>query len=400
MKLINICINSLLANKLSAFLNILLIAFSIGTLTILMLASNQLQNKLENNAKGIDAVVGAKGSPLQLILSSVYHVDFPTGNIPLKAAEQLASNPMVKLTVPLALGDNFNGYRIVGTDKGFVKLYDLKLEKGDFWSKNFEATLGADVAKNLKLEVGDTFFGAHGLEDKNDEHKEHRYLVTGILKPMYNVTDQLVLTNLASIWKMHQHEEVYPPLPETGNPMSEPEITSLLVQYKSPFSVILFPKYVNETTNLQAASPAIESTRLFSLIGVGLDTLKWFALIIMAISVVSVFISLLNSLKNREYDLAIMRTLGATKSDIFLIILFEGIILSVTGTILGLLIGHFSVQILASFQESTQTKLTGFIVFPHEEYLLLFGFTIGAFAAIIPASFAYKYNISKILAKG
>lgn len=397
-----------MANKLSAFLNILLITFGVSVLTILLLASNQIQNKLENNARGIDAVVGAKGSPLQLILSSIYYIDFPTGNIPLKAANELAKNQMVKLAVPLALGDNFNGYRIAGTNSSFIKLYNLKLADGKFWDKDFEVTLGADVAKTQKLKIGDTFFGAHGLADNSDIHKSHAYKVAGILTPNANVTDQLVITNIASVWKMHQHDDEHEaenPLPQSPQPEApqpealqpEAEITSLLIKYKSPISVILFPKLVNETTNLQAASPAIESTRLFSLIGVGVDTLQYFAILIMVISVVSVFISLFNSLKQRKYDLAIMRTMGASKTKIFLIVILEGFFLSLLGTLLGWFLGHLVLQYIGSLQDAGQSKLTGFIFLTQEFYLILVGLCTGIFAATLPAIAAYRVNISKIL---
>ncbi len=404
MNILSISFKSIKANKLSAFLNILLIAFGLCILTVLLLASHQIQNKLENNAQGIDAVVGAKGSPLQLILSSVYHIDFPTGNIPLKTAEDLAKNRMVKLAVPLALGDNFNGYRIVGTNSNFIKLYHLKLAKGKFFNKNFEVTLGADVAKTQKLKVGDTFFGAHGLADNSDIHNNHAYIVTGILTPNANVTDQLVLTNLESVWHMHQHEEeiaTQSSLPESPLPaaqMPTAEITSLLIQYKSPISTILFPKFVNQSTNLQAASPAIETTRLFSLIGVGVVTLQYFAVLIMAISVISVFVSLLNSLKQRKYDLSIMRTMGASKTKIFLIVMLEGFILSLIGTILGWLFGHLLLQYMGSLQDAGQAKLTGLIFLQPESYLILVGLSIGIFAALLPATAAYRYHISKILA--
>lgn len=397
-----------MANKLSAFLNILLIAFGVSILTILLLVSNQIQNKLENNARGIDAVVGAKGSPLQLILSSIYYIDFPTGNIPLKAANELAKNRTVKLAVPLALGDNFNGYRIAGTNSSFIKLYNLKLAEGKFWDKDFEVTLGADVAKTQKLKIGDIFFGAHGLADNSDIHKSHAYKVAGVLTPNANVTDQLVITNIASVWKMHQHEDQHEaenPLPKSPQPDSplpespqpEAEITSLLIKYKSPISVILFPKLVNETTNLQAASPAIESTRLFSLIGVGVDTLQYFAILIMVISVVSVFISLFNSLKQRKYDLAIMRTMGASKTKIFLIVILEGFFLSLLGTLLGWFLGHLVLQYIGSLQDAGQSKLTGFIFLTQEFYLILVGLCTGIFAATLPAIAAYRVNISKIL---
>ncbi|MGY0040906.1 ABC transporter permease [Pedobacter sp. NJ-S-72] len=139
---------SLWSKPLSSALNIILIAFGTGILTILLLASTQIGEKLDNNSKDIDLVVGAKGSPLQLILSSIYYIDFPTGNIPLKAAQELAHSPFVKRAVPLAQGDNYQGIRIVGTDSNFVSIYKLKTSTGKFWSADFEVTIGSSVAAN------------------------------------------------------------------------------------------------------------------------------------------------------------------------------------------------------------------------------------------------------------
>ena len=150
---LNISWKSLWSKPLSSALNIMLIAFGTGILTILLLASTQISEKLDNNSKDIDLVVGAKGSPLQLILSSIYYIDFPTGNIPLKDAMELAHSPFVKRAVPLALGDNYNGIRIVGTDSNFVSLYQLKMMQGKFWQKDFETTIGASVARSQGLKI-------------------------------------------------------------------------------------------------------------------------------------------------------------------------------------------------------------------------------------------------------
>ncbi|RZL42297.1 MAG: ABC transporter permease, partial [Pedobacter sp.] len=255
---------SLWSKPLSAWLNIMLIAFGTGILTILLLASTQIEEKLNNNSKDIDLVVGAKGSPLQLILSSIYYIDFPTGNIPLKEANQLAKNPFVKRATPLALGDNYQGARIVGTDSNFISLYSLKTQSGKFWSADLEATIGANVAQEHNLKVGDTFFGAHGLTENKDQHKDHAYKIVGILAPQGNVTDNLILTNIASIWKMHEepheHEEgeAHDHEKEEAEALNSRELTSLLIQYRSPMAVAMFPQMVNQTTNMQAASPAQE----------------------------------------------------------------------------------------------------------------------------------------------
>ena len=384
---------SVWSKPMSSLLNVLLIAFGTGILTILLLASTQISEKLENNAKDIDLVVGSKGSPLQLVLSSVYYIDFPTGNIPLKEARELAHSPFVKRAVPLALGDNYNGVRIVGTDSNFRALYKLTIAEGKMWNSDFETSIGANAAKTLQLKVGDSFYGAHGLTGNTDVHKHHKYIVSGILEPQGNVTDNLILTNISSVWEMHEDHNEGPAHEEAR------ELTSLLIQYRSPMSVAMFPRMVNETTNMQAASPAQESTRLFSLIGVGVDTLQWFAVLIMMIAAISVFVNLYNSLKERRYDLAIMRTLGASRGKLFFIVITEGLILTLLGTLTGMALGHLVLQTIGHYQESGQARLTGMVLLSSEIYLFVSGIAIGIFASIIPAAQAYRSNISKILAQ-
>ena len=399
MNVFSISWNSLKASKLTAFLNILLISFGTGILSILLLASYQVEQKLENNARDIDLVVGAKGSPLQLILSSIFYIDFPTGNIPLKDAELLASNRMVRRAVPLALGDNYNGFRIVGTDTNFIGLYNLKLSGGKFWKEDFEVNIGSNVAEKQKLNVGDKIYGAHGLASSSDTHGNNVYLVSGILEPQGNVTDNLVLTNISSVWKMHEEKQLVSNSSEIQPDLHEKEITSLLIQYNSPTSIVLFPMMVNKSTNMQAASPAKETARLFSLIGVGVDTLKWFAILIMSISAISVFTSLYNSLKERKYDLAIMRTMGASRFKLFLIVLLEGIFLTTIGSLAGVLLAHLGLHLIAQYQDSTQAKLSGTVFLIAELYILIVGFGIGMMASLIPAIQAYRSDISKILSK-
>ncbi|TXK38145.1 ABC transporter permease [Pontibacter qinzhouensis] len=392
---------SLRANSLTSLLNVLLIAFGIGILAVLLLASSQISSKVHDNARGIDLVVGAKGSPMQLILSSVFYIDYPTGNISLQEADSLARHPLVKRAVPLALGDNIAGARIVGTDSSFINLYNLQLAQGNFWQHDFEVTVGATVAQEQHLQPGDILYGAHGLSEGAALHEEHPYRVAGILKPKGNATDHLVLTGINSIWRMHGQEEEhdYEHGEEEEHHAAEKEITALLIQYKSPGAMVLFPRLVNKSTNMQAASPAHESARLFSLIGVGIDTLQWFALFIMLMAAISVFISLYNSLKERKYDLAVMRIMGASKSKLFQIVLLEGVLLALAGSLLGLLLGHATLQLINSYQESAHTRLSGLYFMPQELYLLAAGCCVGMVAAALPAIQAYQSDISKILSK-
>jgi putative ABC transport system permease protein len=419
MNIFKISYKGLKDKKLSSFLSILLVAFGIAIISSLLLLSDQLSKNLEKNAKDIDAVVGAKGSPLQLILSSIYYIDFPTGNIPLKDAERIARNPLVKMAVPLALGDNFDGNRIVGTDSSFINLYQLTLHKGAFWKNDFEVSIGYAIASSKNLQIGDEIYGSHGLTTGGEVHETRPYKIVGIITRQDNVVDHLVLTNISSIWGMHEHHDETEDVAQTNNPVlaeeeqghlhhdhheeeatgDSREITSLLIQYRSPMSVIMFPKMINKSTFLQAASPAMESARLFSLIGVGIETLEWFALLIILIAAISVFVTLYQSLKERRYDLAVMRTLGASKIKLFLIIITEGVILTLIGSLLGLMAGHFFVELIGRYQEEGQITFNGDVFLQQEIYLLAAGLFIGIIASVIPAIQAYKTDIAKTLSR-
>src|SRR5688572_14833357 len=121
------------ARPLNTAINIILLSLGIAVITILLLFKNQLDQKIAENSKGIDLVIGAKGSPLQLILCNIFHVDFPTGNIKLTEADRISKNRLIKTAIPLALGDSYESYRIVGTTSQFVAFYKAELEQGQWW---------------------------------------------------------------------------------------------------------------------------------------------------------------------------------------------------------------------------------------------------------------------------
>lgn len=377
---------NLKANPPALALNLLLIAFGTGMLAMLLLGVSQVGERLRDNAAGVDLVVGAKGSPLQLILSSIYFIDFPTGNISEEDARLLAANPMVKKAVPLALGDNHAGFRIVGTDTGYVSLRGLELTTGHFWTKEFEVVIGAEVARVQDLKAGDRIYGSHGLSSDEDVHQDHPYTITGVLKRKGNVADNLVLTGLESIWEMHGAGE-------------KREITSMLLQYRSRMAMVALPAMINRSTTMQPASPAKESARLFALIGVGVDAVRWFAVALMLLAGVSVFISLYNSLRERVYDLAVMRVMGASRGVIFAMILLEGALLTTFGSLAGIVLGHGALHWIGYWQDSPQARLDALVFLPEEGWLFGAGLLIGVVAALLPAIQAYRTDISETMSK-
>ncbi|MDN5205646.1 ABC transporter permease [Fulvivirgaceae bacterium BMA10] len=408
------------AKPLNTLLNVILFTLGIAIIVVLLLFSKQLENKLNQNTKGIDLVVGAKGSPLQIILCSIFHIDFPTGNILLQEAEQLTKNRQVKSVIPLALGDSYGGYRIVGTSRDYPALYQMELELGSWWTKDMEVTLGYNVAKQLGLEIGAEFEGQHGLTDDGHSHGEILYKVVGSLKRSGSVMDNLIFTNVQSVWAVHEHENEHEELHshsegDTTNAIASrvipnlqlheedslKEITSLLIKYRSPMGAIQLPRYINGNTNMQAASPAFEAARLFSLIGVGVEVIQGFAYIIIFIAMLSIFIALYNSLKERKYDLAIMRSMGATKTKLFISVILEGIWITLLGSLFGTLLGHLTIEGINILVPTTsETGITGRIFLEEELLLLVAGLLVGLIAAVIPAIQVFRTDISGILAKG
>lgn len=417
MNLISLSWNYIKSKPLNTALNVLLMSLGIAIILVLILLSSQLEENLAKNKRGIDLVVGAKGSPLQLILANVYHIDFPTGNVKLEEAKSLTRNRLVKSAIPLALGDNYRGFRIVGTNHDYVKLYEGKIGTGELWKYNLDVVLGANVATRLQLGIGDEFFGSHGLSVADLEHEESAYHIVGILEQSGSVLDNLILTNIESVWAVHdhegeQHEEGHEEEEheekelgsafETGFPVGDEddEITSMLIQYRSPMGAVQMPRMINANTNMQAASPAFETQRLFSLLGIGVDMLRSFAYIIIIIAGLSIFISMYNALKDRKYDLAIMRSLGASRSKLFVHVILEGVIITTLGGILGILLGHGLMEALArSYEKSEEVGVSGLVFVNQELYVVLISLGVGLIASLIPALNAYKTDISKVLAE-
>ena len=394
------------ARALNAALNVLLLGLGVATIVVLVLFSNQLEHRLERDAQGVDLVVGAKGSPLQLILSTVYHVDIPTGNIPLADAEKLKANPLVKSAIPLALGDSYEGFRIVGTDHDYVSLYQGEMASGRLWQKLFEAVLGSDVAAHAQLKLGERFVGSHGILEAGEKHEHNPYTVVGVLAPSGSVLDRLVLTSVESVWEVHgqghheEHEEQNAAGTEKERHVEPQEVTALLIRYATPMAAALLPRQVNSQSALQAASPAFESARLLNIVGVGIDTVRAFAVILIFCAGLSVFIALYNALRERSYDLAVMRTLGASRGKLLAAVLLEGLILAVFGVVFGLVLGHLLTEMIGAWLQAAQrVRITGMVFVPGELALILIALAVGLLSALLPAVLAYRTDIARVLAR-
>ena len=434
MNLLSLSLAYIRARWLTSTLLVLLLAIGVATISLILHFSHQAEERLTRDARGVDLVVGAKGSPLQLILSSIYHMDIPTGNIPVKEAERLKKHPQVKQAIPLALGDSYRGFRIVGTEASYIRHYQAELAEGEVFTKPMQAVVGARVAAETGLKMNANFAGSHGLTESDDVHADTPYNVVGVLKPTGTVIDRLILTPVESVWKVHgseahQHhgehkeeaheehghhdehahekhavhdEDEHEAHEKHGNEIeASDEITALLITFNSKIAAMSLPREINRGTSMQAASPAFETARLLSLLGMGLDTLKFFGGLLMASAVIGMLVAIYQSMQERKYDAALMRVMGASRGTLVKQILIEAGLLLTSGILGGLLMSHLMLAALPMF--ATGLKDIGFapLNFLTAEIAIAIGlFVSGLLVALLPALAAYRVDVSRTLARG
>ena len=401
MNIIALSFKYLWSRPLAAALNVLLLALGVASITLVLLTSSQIDHAFERDLKGIDVVVGTKGSPMQLILAGVFHIDTPAGNIPLAEVQSLQKDARVEKLIPLSLGDSFRGFRIVGTTADYVTHYEAKLSKGVMWKLPLQAVIGAEVAANTGLATGNSFIGSHGLGAEGHPHGSTPYQVTGVLAPCSCVLDRLILTATESVWRVHEKAiEGDTPLDAEDLKAIEDdrEVTMALIRYKSPLAAVSFPRFVNTTTNMQAAAPAIEITRLLRMVGVGTDVLRGFGAVFLLTAGLSVFIALWNAVRERRADLAMLRMLGASPQKVAGLLVCEALWLALLASILGLFLGHLLTAAVGYLLQAEKSlPVTGWIWLVEEWAIPAAAALVAVLAALIPAIAAYRVDVQALL---
>lgn len=383
-----IIFSSLLSRKLNVFVSTLLVAAGISLCVILLAFSHHLKNTTGKNGDGVDLVIGAKGSPLQLVLSSVYHLDIPTGNIPAEELQKWDRHKDIAKAIPLALGDSYKGYRIVGTTQDYLALYGASLKDGVAWNEDFDAVAGSATG----LKRGDSFHGAHGLEGEGQEHEEHAYNIIGTLKETGTLLDRLILTSVESVQELHAHH--------AHEHKEQGEITAILLQTRSKIANINLPRKINSETSLMAANPAYEMTRLSSMLGIGGKTLAALSAILLSISLLGVFAGLSAAMEGRMTDLAVLRALGFSRPRLVKLIMGEGLIVVISGIAVGVGAGYAGIKILESLILPLQTSGGLSIPCLPLACLVLSVLAAGLIACAIPAWRISKINVAEQLARG
>jgi len=397
MSLLRLAWQLLWARRVATLLSVLLLALGWAAVGFVILVGEQVEGRVKRDLAGIDLVVGAKGSPMQIMLSGVFHVDVPTGNIPLAAVEQLRAQPLVAEVWPLSLGDSVKGWRIVGSTPAYIDLFGGRLAEGRVWSGPMEAVLGAEVAAAAGLKLGDRFVGSHGLGEGGHAHESHPYTVVGLLARSGTVLDRLALTDLVSVWKVH--EDMHEVDPEDRAALeAERQVTMALVRYHSPLGAAMLPRWVNAQDGLQAAGPALESARLLRMVGAGREVLQGFGALLLLSSLLSLFITQMALVREREGDLALLRLMGAPPPRLAVLVALQALIMVSLSLALGLLLAHGGLMVLAQWLSGQQSfPLDGLYWSRTELWLWPIGLGLALLASLLPAWRAMRTEVTQLL---
>ena len=352
MTLLGMALRYVRARRGVSVLTVLSLALATALPCSVLLLREQAERSLLQEGAGVDLVVGGKGSPLQLVLSVVHHLDVPTGNIPLSLYEKYREDARIVQAVPFSLGDNVAGYRIVGTSPVFLDWQPrnhgeepwVALREGRLFEETFDAVLGAEVAERLDLRIGDSFVGSHGLQAApGTEHDDFPYLVTGILKRTGGTVDRLVFSTLQSVWDVHEAEEDLHRgmFGAVARAEKAPEVTAVWLRLRSPGMRLWMRDEINRGTDAMAAIPVDELHRLYQRVLRPVERgMLWMAGAVAVVSGFSVLATLLQSTDRRRRDWAVLRTLGAHPREIFALVWLEAFWLSSIGVVLGVVLAH------------------------------------------------------------
>ena len=351
---------------LVSLLTVIGIGLGVALVCAVLALRHESERALSRDAGLYDLVVGGKGSPLQLVLSSVYHLDSPTGNLPYSDFERLRRDSRVLWVAPVGLGDNFSGYRIVGTESQFFDLPDrngkafFTFAKGKVFEDRFDVVLGSQVAASTGLGLGDTFFGTHGLVEVPgaEIHRDFPYRVSGILAPTATAQDRAIFGTLESVWEIHETEDrLHSAIQGSAllEGRKERETTAILIRLKTPGLRLWMADEIRKETDGIAAIPINEILRFQQgIIGPLQQALLFVAAAVVVVSCFTVLVTLHQAAERRRRDIAILRSLGALRREVASLVFAEGLLLTGGGILLGLLLGHGGLALsVGPFRDAT-----------------------------------------------
>ncbi len=354
---LKLAMKSLANRRLSTLLTVFSMTLSLVLLMTVERVKRAAQDGFTQSISGVDLVVGARTSPLQVILFSVFNIGQATQNVSIESYKDIKSKPEVEWTIPYSLGDGHRGFRVVGTNSDFFKYYNfrskekLEFSAGAPFAGFFDVVIGADVARTLNYQLGSPVVVAHGVTSGPaiQEHEDKPFKVVGILKPTGTAIDRALYISLEGMEGIHVDWQSGS-APAVGKEIKAETLTAEMLQPKSITSFFLRTKNRIEILNLQrwineyqeepliAAIPGVALAELWNSLSVIDRVLKGISFLVMLVGLFSMLIAIMTSLNERRREMAILRALGASLRNVSGLILFETLILTSSAIVLACLI--------------------------------------------------------------
>lgn len=438
MSLWKIAWRSIQQRSLASTLTAISMALGVALVVAVLVIHGVIDKSFRRSAQGYDLIIGPKGSRLDLVLNTVYHMGRPVGTLPYRYYTELADQRFaadVETAVPICMGDSYSGFRVIGTNPDmFDKLEYLDGQKYTFqpggrnfdWNAPFEAVVGATAARKTGVKVGSTFRPVHGEAGEGEAHDDP-FTIVGILEPTGTPIDRAFFVNIKGFYSLHTVEaaEEKPgsgaapaeaaPTTDSASSASphneksashhheedEQKISAVLVvtQKDDYQRAMAFPRRVVEELDVQAVAPAEEIDRLFrGLVGDIQVVLLILAVLIVVVAGIGIMVSIYNSMNDRRREIAIMRALGARRSTVMAVILVESILLALGGGAIGTLLGHGLTGALAPIIAERTGVVVSALHFQTNELILIPGLIVLASAVgYMPAVIAYRTDVAQSL---
>ncbi len=422
---------NILSKKLKNFLTIFAIMISVMLIICIQNISKQLNTNVIENISIYDLIVGKNGSSTGLVMNTVFYYGVPEGNIDISYLEKLQSHKYVEKAVPIGMGDNFHGYKIIGTSKAFFEvnsgdkaIYTLK--DGHFIEEESDVVLGSTVASKTGLKIGDKFKSQHGLSEvaelneSEEHHHDLEYTVVGILNPTNTPNDTVLYTTIESLWHVHGLEEDHDHEHESGEEHHDEHeeetskhatktatseendstelLTAVLVRSRGLSELNMLYQELKKDNNIQAIMPTQTLRELLSTLNIGEVVITLIAAVSVVLSVIMLFITMLTSSIETRKDVSILRALGANRKTIFMINVLEMLIIAIIGIALGFVLAHILIALGGKYVVTNYGLNISGLVFLKEEFIIMIiTILLSLLAGIIPAMMVYKTDATKYL---
>ncbi|MBK8247398.1 MAG: ABC transporter permease [Gemmatimonadetes bacterium] len=411
--ILRIVLRSMRQHALSTAVTLLSVGLASGLVMAVFSIKEQTYQAFTGGPIGFDAVLGARGSQLQLVLNTVFHLETSPGNIPYSMYTAISADPGVELAIPYAVGDNYEGYRVVGTIPDLFTRFEytagrkLALAPGGrvFTMEERGAVVGSFVAQRTGLKIGDTFEPYHGLSGDSTKAHEDEYTVVGILEPSNSPSDRVVWIPLEGLYRMSGHVlrgtgRSYTPVADSTIPPEHLEVSAVMLKLKDPTAGIYLDQAINRTGKSATLAWPIGRVMadLFGKIGWMNNVLAMVAYLVVVVAAGSILASIYNTMNERRREFAILRSLGARRSTVFSAIVLESATITAFGTLVGFLVYGAIIGAAAVIVRAQTGVVLDAFRFDWALVLTPIGMVIvGALAGLVPAFKAYRTDVASNL---